>query len=452
MATNNVNPYAGKLLATPQTNSFYSQLNPASQGYIKAKLGYDLGNQEKLYGSDSAMWSINDILKAKGGQQVGDWGQVDTALQPLIAKRNKRGLGGILGMALPIGLSLLAPGIGTALGASLGIGATAGTALAGAGLGGLGGAVTGQNVLKSALMGGLSGGLQGATAGKVLAQSGPLTGSYVTPGANLTRALSGPLAGQIVSPSMGANIGTNIAGFNPNLIDRTISTVGRLGNQANNTLKSIGGSIGLGDIAGGGEMFNLGGGSFGGSSNPLVTALTGYMDYQNQADQEKKLRQAQMQAMNEFSPYRSSGVAANKRLSDALAAGFNPGDLESDPGYQFRLGEGRRGLEQSLAARGMGQSGTALKAAQEYGQNFAAKEYADAYNRWLENNRQNAAQAGVGFDSAKEYSDVYSNLGDIRSNASANQSDILNRTLSRLLGGGSQRQIGFDAYGRPVYG
>ena len=108
---------------------------------------------------------INKIVVYKGGQPVSNWGQVPGALDPIIAKRNKKGgLGGIMGLVAPIALSFLAPGIGTALGAGLGISATAGSALAGAGLGGLGGLISGGGA-KGALLGAALGGAGGAFSG-----------------------------------------------------------------------------------------------------------------------------------------------------------------------------------------------------------------------------------------------------------------------------------------------
>lgn len=432
------NPYAGKLLTTPLQNTMFSQLSPATQGYINKKLGYDLGNQERLYGTDSAMWNINHLLNAKGGQQVNDWSQVDAAMGPLIAKRNKRGLGGFLGMAIPIGLSLLAPGIGTALGGALGIGTTAGTALAGAGLGGLSGVLTGQNPITSALMGGLSGGFQGANAGTVLAKSGPLAGKLVTPGYSSVTALSGPLSGSMVSPSFGSSIGTSIAGYNPSTLDNLLSGAARLKASVGNIGNSLSRGLGLGDVINAGGTATSGGGSmFGNSAGggfSLGSALGSALDYYNASKQADELENAQRAAMATLNPFRSSGVAANNQLAAALAAGFNPSDLENDPGYQFRLREGNKALEQSFAARGMGQSGAALKAAQEYGQGFANSEYADAHNRWLAQNQQLAGQAGMGLNAANNYAALQQNLGNIGASATDYRSRLLSEALRKIFG------------------
>ncbi|ANS03860.1 hypothetical protein [uncultured Mediterranean phage uvDeep-CGR2-AD3-C76] len=57
--------------------------------------------------------------------------------------------------------------------------------------------------------------------------------------------------------------------------------------------------------------------------------------------------------------------------------------LEEDPGYQFRLDEGRKAMERSAAARGTLRSGATLKGLMDYGQNTASEEYQKAYNRRL---------------------------------------------------------------------
>lgn len=54
---------------------------------------------------------------------------------------------------------------------------------------------------------------------------------------------------------------------------------------------------------------------------------------------------------------------------------------QADPGYQFRLGEGMRALENSAAARGGLLSGGFGRAAIGYGQDMASQEYQNVFNR-----------------------------------------------------------------------
>ena len=58
--------------------------------------------------------------------------------------------------------------------------------------------------------------------------------------------------------------------------------------------------------------------------------------------------------------------------------------LYSDPGYQFRLSEGERALQNSASGRGAVRTGGTLKDILAFGQNLASQEYANTYNRALE--------------------------------------------------------------------
>jgi hypothetical protein len=186
------------------------------------------------------------------------------------------------------------------------------------------------------------------------------------------------------------------------------------------------------------------------SMNPIAGLLSGYKQYQTVNDQEDEMKRAQQAGLNAYSPYARTGAQANRQLSDSLAAGFNPGDLENDPGYQFRLQQGQKALNQGLAARGMGQSGAAMKAAQEYGQGFANSEYADAYNRWLQNNQQLAQKSGQGANIAGAQAGIYDQMGDIGANATGARNNAITGTLSGILSG--RGIIGWDAAGNPIYG
>jgi hypothetical protein len=64
-----------------------------------------------------------------------------------------------------------------------------------------------------------------------------------------------------------------------------------------------------------------------------------------------------------------------------LMRAFQPGDLSSDPGYQFRLAEGTKAINSNAGARGGLYSGSTLKALQDYGQGFASTEFQNAFNR-----------------------------------------------------------------------
>lgn len=65
-----------------------------------------------------------------------------------------------------------------------------------------------------------------------------------------------------------------------------------------------------------------------------------------------------------------------------------------EPGFQFRMDQGRKALQASQFGKGQGLTGAAAKGIEEYGQNFASQEFGNVYNRALQEydtNRNNAA-------------------------------------------------------------
>lgn len=94
------------------------------------------------------------------------------------------------------------------------------------------------------------------------------------------------------------------------------------------------------------------------------------------SDQFQQTRQDQM-------PWMEAGKRALTKLeaaSDYTPFSYNA--FNADPGYAFRLSEGQKALERSAAARGGLISGSALKAAERFGQDYASQEYTNAFNRY----------------------------------------------------------------------
>ena len=81
------------------------------------------------------------------------------------------------------------------------------------------------------------------------------------------------------------------------------------------------------------------------------------------------------------------------KMRELLGIGGSPDQaqaaLTSDPGYQFGLQQGTQQLNNSLAARGMRNSGAALMAAQRYGNDYATTKLDNTLNRY-------ASLAGMG--------------------------------------------------------
>ena len=56
-------------------------------------------------------------------------------------------------------------------------------------------------------------------------------------------------------------------------------------------------------------------------------------------------------------------------------------EAQVDPGYQFRVAEGERALQNAAAAKGMLRTGNTWKDLMQYGQNMASSEYDKVYGR-----------------------------------------------------------------------
>lgn len=133
----------------------------------------------------------------------------------------------------------------------------------------------------------------------------------------------------------------------------------------------------------------------------------------------------------------SSGVAPQSGGDfGSLTRRFTRADFEADPGYQFRMDEGMRGLEGSAAARGGLLSGAAMKAIQKYGQGVASQEYGNAYNRFTsdQTNQYNrlAGLVNTGMGATNQIGNAAANYAN---NAGANIIGAGNAAASGIVGG-----------------
>lgn len=82
-------------------------------------------------------------------------------------------------------------------------------------------------------------------------------------------------------------------------------------------------------------------------------------------------------------PFRLAGVNALPELIEASRyTPFSMEQFQQDPGYQFRLKEGLRALEQRAAAEGTRVSGNQLRGLVQYGQNLASQDWINSFNRY----------------------------------------------------------------------
>ncbi len=98
----------------------------------------------------------------------------------------------------------------------------------------------------------------------------------------------------------------------------------------------------------------------------------------------------------DYAPYRAAGTQALGRLQGEMDWQFGGAEALNEPGYQFGLQQGQQALDRKAAAAGGRVSGAALKAASEYGTNYATTGYNAAYQRRQDRLNRLAALAGIG--------------------------------------------------------
>lgn len=100
-------------------------------------------------------------------------------------------------------------------------------------------------------------------------------------------------------------------------------------------------------------------------------------------------------------------------------------NYKNSTGYQFRVGEGARALDNSYASRGVGQSGAAAKAALQYGQNIASGEFGNYLNALQ-------GQQGVGLNAAAAQAGVSTNfVNQTTANNNSGASALANAAIAK---------------------
>jgi|GEM_PF-4305500 len=161
-------------------------------------------------------------------------------------------------------------------------------------------------------------------------------------------------------------------------------------------------------------------------------------------------------AMQKWEAGKKEYLAANPEAggNGRLLKDFTNEDFVKDPGYNFRLAEGEKGVNRALAARGGFNSGSALKALARYNQDYGSSEFGNAYNRdaankariyqFLSGDKASGLQAsgimaGVSQNAAN-------NIGNLGVNAS-NQVNQLQSDRNMTYANAIQGAIGNLVYG-----
>lgn len=129
-------------------------------------------------------------------------------------------------------------------------------------------------------------------------------------------------------------------------------------------------------------------------------------------------------------------LAQRRTYANSMLRNFGAADFEKEPGYEFRMQEGARGLENSAASRGGLLSGAALKAMQRFGQDFASNEFGRASDRFNTNRAFASAEYNNGFNRQQQNLNFAAGQADGAFNRfNTNQNNQFNR-LSSMTGAG----------------
>jgi hypothetical protein len=103
--------------------------------------------------------------------------------------------------------------------------------------------------------------------------------------------------------------------------------------------------------------------------------------FERQVELQEPFRQAGITSQNEMLRLLGLGGDAASAGYGSLGRPFSAADMQTDPGYAFRLAEGEKALERMQAARGQYLGGGAIRAGARYGQEMGSQEYMNAFNR-----------------------------------------------------------------------
>jgi hypothetical protein len=188
------------------------------------------------------------------------------------------------------------------------------------------------------------------------------------------------------------------------------------------------------------------------ASNAQVSAANNAAALQKQSADEALAFQKQQFATEQQNqaPWLASGTQALSQLQ-SMAPFQGPGtDFTQDPGYQFRVSQGQKAIQNSAAARGGVLSGGTLKGISDYTSGAASDEYNNAYNRSLQtyDTNQNAllARAGLGQNATSQINNAASatgaNVGSTLLQSGAQQAqDLQNAGAARASGYASTGNI-----------
>jgi hypothetical protein len=143
-------------------------------------------------------------------------------------------------------------------------------------------------------------------------------------------------------------------------------------------------------------------------------------------------------------------MAEAQRLFGAQPTGQQQGPgaeeiMAMDPGYQFRLNEGQKGIDRRIGAMGLRNSGAALKAMTRFGQDYASNEFGNVFNRLsgAAGTGQAATNTGaaLGAQNAQTVGGLMSGLGNARGAAAISGANAMGGALNTVGNYFGQQQM-----------
>jgi hypothetical protein len=137
---------------------------------------------------------------------------------------------------------------------------------------------------------------------------------------------------------------------------------------------------------------------------------------------------------SDLEPWRTAGGAA-------ITGGFNmlqPGyDYTASPGYQYRLDEGLRAVQNSAAAKGILQSGGTLKGIDREAQGLAAQDYNDQFNRMMSiasGGQQAATSTGqFGMETGRSIADLLTQAGNAKASGYIGSANAISQGIGNVF-------------------
>lgn len=149
--------------------------------------------------------------------------------------------------------------------------------------------------------------------------------------------------------------------------------------------------------------------------------------YGKAADVERERLEEEKRRYEELAPFRQARLGALQDIQGIESGNVDvQALLERDPGYRFRLQEGKKGFERRLAARGGRLGGRAIKESMRYGQVFGSQEFGSLMNRKYRLAGMSGQQTPV---PTSNLSQIYAGAGGAQAQTYANLSNVAQQSL-----------------------